>query len=200
MAAIDRDSLDGTIVQAELEAACGFTPSRTQIALVAQATDGFLVVQGSDAGQTAFDDNAISTIFVTFANTVALYPGATAATLRTAVLAALSGLWTPFGGVMPNPFDEMVTEPARLIFHVAIPGWGFEAARIKFKSDFPAGEFCSLAWLTLNGASCEPYSFKIDARCSVAGSYDFALYIRASQDAGSQSTRVIIDPKIEIVP
>lgn len=200
MAAIDRDSFDGTVVQTELEASCGFTPVRTQIALVAQATDGFLVVQGSDAGRAPFEDADISAIFVTFATTVAQYPAATAALLRTAVLSALSGMWTAFADVLDSPFDEVVNEPARLIFHLAIPGWGFEQARIKFKSELPAGEFCGLEWLVLNGASDAPYSFKIDAKCSVEANYDYALFIQASQDAGNQSTRVIIDPKIEVIP
>jgi len=200
MPAIDKASFDGTVVQTELQADCGFTPDRTQIGLVAQAIDGFLVVQGSDAGMAEFSDNDISAIFVTFADTVAQYPNATAATMRTAVLAALSGMWTPFSGVTPCPFDEVVTEPARLIFHVAIPGWGFEAARIKFKSEFPEGEFCGLDWLMLNGANCAPYSFKLNAKCSAQAQYEFALFIRASQDAGVQSTRVIIDPMIDVIP
>jgi hypothetical protein len=200
MPSIDKDIFDGTVIQPELEAECGFAPTRTQLALVAKATDGFVVVHGSDADRETFDDSDISSIFVTFADVVSQYPNADTSTLRTAVMAALSGLWTPCSTVSTCPFDEEVTAPARLIFHVHVPGWGFEPARIKFKSDFPEGEFCGLDWLILNGASCAPYSFKIDTRCETAGSYEFALFIQASQDAGNQATRVIIDPKIELTP
>lgn len=200
MPAIDRDSFDGTKLQSELTTDCSFTPQRTQISLVARATDGFVVATGHDDGQTPFDDAAISAIFVTFAEVVADYPNADASTLRTAVNAALAGLWTAAGGTAPSPFDQTIDQPTRMIFNVHIPGWGFEAARIKFKSDLPAEEFCGLDWLTLNGASQQPWSFEIQAQATVKAQYEFALFISASQDAGNQSTRVIIDPVIEVTP
>ncbi|MEA1942383.1 MAG: hypothetical protein U9P68_09080 [Pseudomonadota bacterium] len=200
MSIIDDTWFDGTQMQSDLTAACGSTPSLTQLSLIARATDGFLVVQGSDAGMTPFDDADISAIFVTFADTVSQYPLADTTTLRTAVLSALAGQWTAMSAIGDNPFDETVDAPARMIFHVHIPGWGFEPARIKFKSATPSGEFCGLSWLTLNGASCEPFSFELGATCQQAGDYEFALFIQASQDAGNQSTRVIIDPKIKVIP
>lgn len=200
MPGIDAQSFDGTIVQTELEADCAFTPEVTQLGLVAQATDGFVVVHGSDANRDTFSDADLSAIFVTFAETVSEYPGADSSTLRTAVQQALSGQWTPCNMVAGCPFDEEVTAPSRLIFHVHVPGWGFEPARIKFKTDLPSGEFCGLKWLTLNGSTCAPYSFELGAQCVTQGSYEYALYIRASQSAGSQLTRVIIDPKIEVIP
>jgi hypothetical protein len=200
MSIIDDTWFDGSQTQTDLTTVCGTTPTQTQISLISRATDGFLVVQGSDAGRPPFDDADISAIFVTFADTIAQYPMADAATLRTAVLAALAGQWTASAGTGSSPFDETVEAPARLIFHVQIPGWGFEPARIKFKSAIPPGEFCGLAWLTLNGATCEPYSFEFGARCDQAGDYEYSLFIQASQDAGNQSTRVIIDPKIKVIP
>lgn len=200
MSIIDETWFDGSQTQSSLTTPCATTPGRTQISLIARATDGFLVVQGSDAGLDAFDDGDISAIFVIFADTIAQYPLADTATLRTAVLAALAGLWTASSGTAASPFDETVEAPARLIFHVQIPGWGFEPARIKFKSPVPAGEFCDLSWLMLNGATCEPYSFELGARCQEAGEYGYALFIQASQDAGNQSTRIIIDPKIKVIP
>ncbi len=200
MPGIDAQSFDGNIVQTELEADCGFTPEVTQLGLVAQATDGFVVVHGSDEGRDTFSDADISAIFVTFAETVSDYPGADASTLRTAVQQALAGQWTPCNMVSACPFDEKITAPTRMIFHVYIPGWGFEPARIKFKSELPSGQFCGLKWLTLNGATCAPYSFELGSQCTTKGTYEYALFIRASQDAGSQLTRVIIDPKIEVIP
>ena len=200
MPGIDAQSFDGNIVQTELEADCGFTPKMTQLGLVAQASDGFVVVHGSDEGRDMFSDADISAIFVTFAETVSEYPGADASTLRTAVQQALAGQWTPCNMIGSSPFDEAVTAPTRMIFHVYYPGWGFEPARIKFKSELPSGQFCGLKWLTLNGATCAPYSFELGAQCETAGSYEYALFIRASQAAGSQTTRVIIDPKIEVIP
>lgn len=200
MSTIDATWLDGSQTQSGLTDACATAVGVTQISLIAKATDGFLVVQGSDAGRENFDDADISAIFVTFADTVAQYPLADTSTLRTAVLSALAGQWTASATMGGSPFDETVEEPARLIFHVQIPGWGFEPARIKFKSEVPAGEFCGLAWLMLNGATCEPYSFEFFASCAEAGEYDYSLFIKASQDAGNQSTRVIIDPKIKVIP
>ena len=200
MPGIDAQSFDGNIIQTELEADCGFTPEMTQLGLVAQATDGFVVVHGSDKDRDGFSDADISAIFVTFAETVSEFPGADSSTLRTAIQQALAGMWTPCSDVMASPFDERVTAPSRLIFHVHIPGWGFEPARIKFKSELPAGQFCGLKWLTLNGASCAPFSFELGSQCEVEASYEYALFIRAPQDAGSQLTRVIIDPKIEVTP
>ena len=60
MPGIDAQSFDGTIVQTELEADCGFTPEVTQLGLVAQATDGFVVVHGSDANRDTFSDADLS--------------------------------------------------------------------------------------------------------------------------------------------
>lgn len=200
MAGIDAASFNGTIIQTELETDCGFKADRTQLVLIANASDGFVVVQGSDKDRAPFDDSDISAIFVTFSETLAQFPGANAATIRTAVLQALSGQWTHCGAVPPCPFDEHITASTRMIFHVSSPGWGFEPARIKFKSDLPAGEFCGLKWLSLNGAGMQPYSFELTTRCSQKGVFEYALFIKASQDAGNQATRVIIDPKIELTP
>ncbi|MHA6288743.1 hypothetical protein [Maricaulis sp. CAU 1757] len=200
MAAIDRESFDGTKPQEDLQAACGFKTTRTQISLIASAIDGFVVVTGSDEGHGVFDDEAISSILLTFSQVVDDHPGATAGSLRIAVQQALAGHWKPCGAVNPCPFDQDLQVPTRMIFHVYSPGWGFEAARLKFKGKIPAGEFCGLAWLQLNGAGQQPYSFELSCRASEAAKYEFALYIKASQDAGNQSTRVIIDPLIKVTP
>ena len=200
MAAIDRDSFDGTKPQAELQAACDFKTSRTQISLIATAIDGFVVVTGSDDGYGMFDDEAISSILLIFSQVIDDNPGATAGSLRIAAQQALAGHWKPCGAVDPCPFDQHLQVATRMIFHVYTPGWGFEAACLKFKDTVPDGEFCGLAWLNLNGAGQQPYSFEISCRAGKKAEYEFALYIRASQDAGNQSTRVIIDPLIKVTP
>lgn len=200
MSTIDATWLDGSQTQPGLTDTCSVAVSVTHISLIAKAVDGFLVVQGSDAGRADFDDADISSIFIIFADTIAQYPSADTSTLRTAVLSALAGHWTATASMGASPFDETVEAPARLIFHMQIPGWGFETARIKFKSEVPAGEFCDLSWLMLNGATCEPYSFEVFASCTQAGEYDYSLFVKASQDAGNQSTRIIIDPKIKVIP
>lgn len=202
MPGVDRDSFDGTLVQSELTNPCGFEYSCTQVSLIADASDGFVVATGSDLGRDPFTDEDLSDIFVTFASVVAQFAGEDAATIRTAVMSALSGSWTAAGDVMPSPFDQKVTKPTRMVFHVHSPGWGFEEARIKFKSSFPPGAFCGLQWLTLDGVSKQPYSFQLLAQATpaVKGVYDFALFIRVSQEAGLQSTRLIIDPQVDIDP
>lgn len=197
---IDRDWLDGDQVQSALVGGADIDAARTQISLIARATDGFVVVQGNDRDRPNFSDANISAIFVTFANTVTANPTADAATLRTAALAALAGQWTADSTMGDSPFDETVEAPARMIFHIQVPGWGFEPARIKFKDEVPPDEFTGLEWLTLNGAPCQPYSFEIWAQAANPGEYEYSLFIKASQDAGNQSTRVIIDPKIKVIP
>ena len=66
MSIIDDTWFDGSQTQTDLTTVCGTTPTQTQISLISRATDGFLVVQGSDAGRPPFDDADISAIFVTF--------------------------------------------------------------------------------------------------------------------------------------
>ena len=82
-----------------------------------------------------------------------------------------------------------------------VPGWGFEEARIKFKDEKSVSAFCGLSWLTLNGDVRSPYSFEINAAAATEpAEYEFALFVQASQDAGNQATRLIIDPKIHVTP
>lgn len=196
---------DGNVTQSVLEEKSTAEDRATFISLIAEAKDGFVVVSGSDIGLgSQFSDTEITDIFTTFAHSVDQHAGADAATIRMAVGAALAGKWVPSSYVGESPFDETVPAQTRLIFHVYSQGWGFEPARIKFKSDVPAGGFTGLEWLTLNGVSSAPYSFKIDVNTDAvsADAYEFALYVKASQDAGHQATRLIIDPKIlvEIPP
>jgi len=201
MAVIDKDAFDGSIVQDELLGVCGLTPTQTQISLIAQASDGFTVMNGSDVGREMFDDAEIAQIFVIFAETVNDFSNADSSTLRTAVAAALAGMWTPCSANNPCPFDQNVHGRTRIIFNVHVPGWGFEEARIKFKGVDPSGQFCGLDWLTLNGENCKPYSFQIQTKPVEADAvYEFALFITASQDAGEQKTRVIIDPAVRLTP
>jgi hypothetical protein len=56
MAGTIKDAFDGSIMQEDLSGACGLTPTQTQISLIAQATDGFTVMNGSDVGRELFDD------------------------------------------------------------------------------------------------------------------------------------------------
>ena len=56
MSTIDATWLDGSQTQSGLTDACATAAGVTQISLIAKATDGFLVVQGSDAGRETFDD------------------------------------------------------------------------------------------------------------------------------------------------
>ncbi|WP_300528918.1 hypothetical protein [Maricaulis sp.] len=196
-----RDAFDGSKVQEGLADACSFTPDHTHISLVARGVDGFVVINGSDMNRDPFDDAQISQIFMIFAETVDEYRAVDAATLRLAVGAALAGMWTPCGAVDPCPFDQHVRGATRMIFNMHVPGWGFEEARIKFKSDNAGEIFCGLSWLTLNGESRQPYSFQINAAAATApAEYEFALFVQASQDAGNQVTRLIIDPKIHVIP
>lgn len=192
---------DGNTTQGELETASSEEERATYISLIAEAKDGFVVVSGSDIGWgTSFNDADIASIFLVFAETVDAYPGADASTIRMAAGAALAGMWHPSTYVGASPFDEKLPAKTRLIFHVYSQGWGFEPARIKFKSVVPDGGFTGLDWLTLNGVTTAPYSFKIDVNTEAvsADAYEFALYVKASQDAGNQETRLIIDPKIEV--
>ncbi|MAC90081.1 hypothetical protein [Maricaulis sp.] len=201
MAVIDKDAFDGSIIQKELLADCGQAPTHTQISLIARASDGFTVMNGSDAGRESFDDTEIAQIFVVFAEAVKAFSDADASTLRTAVAAALAGMWTPCSAVLPCPFDQHVHGLTRMIFNIHVPGWGFEDARIKFKGVDPTGQFCGLDWLTLNGENCKPYSFQIQTQpVEAPADYEFALFINASQDAGNQATRVIIDPIARLTP
>lgn len=196
-----RDAFDGSKVQDGLSDPCKITADQTHISLVARGVDGFVVINGSDMNREEFDDAQIAQIFVIFAETVDAYPGSDAATLRLAVTAALAGMWTPCGAVDPCPFDQHVQGNTRMIFNLHVPGWGFEEARIKFKDENATSAFCGLSWLTLNGDVRRPFSFQINA---IAGSapadYEFALFVQASQDAGNQATRLIIDPKIHVTP
>lgn len=201
------DAFDGKQIQSSLaaetdNAASDGADRATQICLIALASDGFVVIHGNDSGRDAFTDGDITEIFLTFADTLDAYPGADTSTLRLACAAALAGLWQPCSAALSCPFDLGADPQTRLIFHVHSPGWGFEDARIKFKTDLPDGAFTGLAWLTLNGLSCAPRSFKIDINTAAESKspYEFALFIEASQDAGQQSTRVIIDPKISVPP
>ena len=201
MAVIDKDAFDGTIVQQELLGDCDVNVAQTQISLVAQATDGFTVMTGNDVGRAPFDDSEIAQIFVIFAETVNEFSNVDSSTLRTAVAAALAGMWTPSSEEYPCPFDQSAHGQYRLIFNVHVPGWGFEEARIKFKGVDPSSAFCGLDWLTLNGETCRPYSFEIFTKpAETAADYEFGLFVTASQDAGNQATRIIIDPMIRITP
>ncbi len=201
MAVIDKDAFDGTIAQEELLGACDLAPIQTQISLIARASDGFVVMTGNDVGREAFDETEISQIFVIFAETVNDFANADASTLRTAVSAALVGMWTSCSNDVPCPFDQAAHGRTRLIFHIHVPGWGFEPARIKFKGKDPSHAFCGLDWLMLNGENCKPYSFQLQTKpVEAPATYEFALFINASQDAGNQSTRIIIDPSVELNP
>jgi|GEM_PF-1995901 len=202
MAGLDPAAFDGEQVQAELVIASPAVERSTQICLIAQARDGYVVLSGSDFERERFDDDAIGQIFLTFADVIDAYPGADAATLRMACASALNGLWNTSVCESDCPFDLGARKESRLVFHVYTPGWSFEPARIKFKTAMPDGAFTGLQWLRLNGLTAKPFSFSLDVNPSADQDdpHEFALYIRASQDAGGQSTRIIIDPKITIPP
>ena len=159
-----RDAFDGSKVQKGLSQDCEFAPDLTHISLIARGVDGFVVINGSDTQREPFDDAQIAEIFVIFSETVDNYRGVDAATLRLALAAELAGVWTQCGAVDPCPFDQHVRGNTRMIFNLRVPGWGFEPARIKFKSDDAETTFCGLSWLTLNGESRQPFSFQIQAR------------------------------------
>ena len=201
MALIDRDAFDGASIQKELLGECGLQAEHTQISLIARASDGFAVMNGSDAGRAMFDDAEIAQIFVIFAETVSEFSNVDSATLRTAIAAALAGLWTPCSAENACPFDQTVHGRTRMIFNLHVPGWGFEKARIKFKGVDPSSQFCGLDWLSLNGENCKPYSFQIQTKPVEAPAvHEFALFINASQGAGEQNTRIIIDPAVRLTP
>lgn len=196
---IDKQSFDGSQIQAGLDEACNFEPELTYLSLIAQGSDGFVVVNGSDWGLPAFDDTQISQILIVFNETADEFSGSDSATLRMALTAALAGMWAPCSGVMNCPFDQHVVGPARLVFHVHVPGWGFEEACIKFKTEGAETQFCGLEWLDLHGQSSKPYTFQIGvAEVKKKVKHAFALYIEVSQNAGQQVTRLIIDPEIEV--
>ncbi len=194
---------DGTSAQPDLVGTSILQQRSTFICLISEARDGFVVVSGSDLGMDSrFSDADILNIFSKFAEVVDTNLGADAATIRMEVAGALIGLWHPSAYVGSSPFDEKISAKSRIIYHVYSQGWGFEPARIKFKEPVPAGGFTGLSWLTLNGISAAPFSFQLDVNAEAVREtgYEFALYIQASQDAGNQTTRLIIDPKIQVDP
>ena len=196
---IDKESFDGSLVQANIDEACDFEAELTYLSLISKANDGFVVVNGSDWGLPAFDDTQISQILMVFNEIVDDYANTDCATMRMAVNSALAGMWAPCSGVMNCPFDQHVVGPARIIFHVHAPGWGFEDARIKFKTEGAEAVFCGLDWLDLHGQSAKPFSFQIGVhKVKKRVKHQFALFIEASQNAGQQVTRLIIDPEVDV--
>ena len=194
---IDRKSFDGTVAEPELVEATDIEPELTYLCLMARTHDGFVVMNGSDWGLPAFDDAQLAQIMITFNETVDDFPYADSATLKVALASALAGMWAPCKGVMNCPFDQHIVGPARLIFHLHMTGWGFEEARLKFKTEGAEKLFGGLDWLELHGESQKPHSFQIDARAvDKKAENEFALYIAASQNAGQQVTRIIIDPVV----
>lgn len=198
MAIADMSALDGMLVQPELTGAPASTYKCTQISLSTLRGSSFVVLAGNDHQRTAFTDAEILTILTTFDTVVAANTAADAAQLRTLAYTALAPLWTPSNSAAPSPFDLNVDCASRLIFALSMPDWCFEPARIKLKTDFGAGEFAGLSWLSLNGTSMKPNAFQlVDSYTETGKEFEFALFIDASQSGGAQHTRVILDPIIK---
>lgn len=194
----DMSGLDGTKVQPELLGAPACAYECTKISVSTLRDSSFVVLSGSDQERGKFTDEDILVILDTFSAVVADNPGADAASLRALAYAALAPLWNASNTVRPSPYDLTVDCPTRLIFSLSMPDWSFEPARIKLKSGFDQGEFAGLEWLVLNGKSMEPNAFQlVDSHTQVGESFEFALFMDASQAGGAQHTRVIIDPIIK---
>tara|TARA_R110002051_G_scaffold259449_5_gene318995 strand:+ start:69766 stop:70383 length:618 start_codon:yes stop_codon:yes gene_type:complete len=194
----DMSGLDGTKIQPELLGKPTVVYECTQISVSTLRDSSFVVLSGTDTGRSAFTDSEILTILNTFGGVVTGNPAASAAQLRTLAYAALAPLWTANNTVTPSPYDLSVNCSSRLIFALSMPDWSFEPARIKLKTAFDQGEFAGLQWLTLNGQSMEPNAFQlVDSHTQTGKSFEFALFLDASQSEGAQHTRVIIDPVIK---
>lgn len=194
----DMSALDGKKVQPELAGAPARSYECTQISVSTLRDSSFVVLTGTDMGRVKFSDTDILAILDTFDAVVTDNPGADAANLRTLAYAELAPLWTASNTITPSPYDITVDCPSRLIFALSMTDWCFEPARIKLKTDFDQGEFAGLKWLNLNGASMEPNAFQlVDSHTQTGESFEFALFMDASQSGGAQHTRVIIDPIIK---
>lgn len=190
--------LDGKQPQPELLGKPAVVHECTQISLSTLRDGSFVVLSGSDLERSAFTDQEIQTILDTFGTVVAGNPGADAAQLKTLAYTALAPLWTPNNSVTACPYDLSVNCSSRLVFALSMPDWSFEPARIKLKTSHNPGEFAGLQWLKLNGQSMEPNAFQlVDSYTQTGKSFEFALFVDASQARGTQHTRVIIDPVIK---
>jgi len=197
MPIIDMNSFDGSRIDSELAKTFGVSFRRTSLSLIAMSQGCFVVVTGIDKEETPFTDTEIEKIFVTFNRVVDENSTDTPQGLRLKIETALAPMWTPCPTSNKCPFNLNVKMATRLVFHLHIPGWSFEEARLKLKTLYKPGEFSDLTWLSLNGRSQEPISFSITDRDTEKKVYEFALYTLAEQSGSEGSTRIIIDPETD---
>jgi len=194
---IEVGSFDGSQIDSSLTKSCDVKYRRTSLSLVALRQGSFVVSTGIDKEEEPFSDSDVSEIFATFGHVVDSNPADAPQELQKKIHAALASLWTLSPADPKCPFNLKVKYATRLVFHLHVPGWAFEDARIKFKTQFEPCEFSDLVWLTLNGQSQEPKSFSVTDKDSEKKVYEFALYIQANQTGTTGSTRIIIDPQTD---
>lgn len=192
MSSID-ELFDGNVVQAGLDASSPSGYKRTSLTLFALRDGEFVVVMGIDEEGSSFTDRQIQDIFSIFNATVDGNPDLGAQALHAKVLAEIGTRWTACAPSGDCPFDQTVEKSTRLVYHMHIPGWSFEDARMKFKSAVPPDQFSCLTWLELDGRPQKPNAFSIVDQDTVAGEFYYSLYARMQQ--GQHWTRILIDPK-----
>jgi hypothetical protein len=198
MADSDFAVLDGERVQRQLGGG-GRSYRCTSLTLIAMSRGAFVVVTGTDTTEKTFTDDDIAEIFEVFDTTVADHGEIGADALRDKVVSAIGQRWkicdlSKDCECSDCPFDLMIKMSTRIVFHLQIPGWSFEEARIKIKSGAPETQFSDLEWLSLNGQSQKPHSFSIIDQDTDKEHYQFGLFARVDQAQGW--TRVIIDPEV----
>jgi hypothetical protein len=191
MAAMDTSAFDGTRPDKKLLESCGIKPRTTLFSLIAMRQAQFIVLMGSIEENP--DNNAkFRSLIDLFDAIVDDNPADGPVDLRKKLDAGFAGLWTPCHFGENCPFDLRVEYATRLIFHMHIPDWTFEAAMMKFKTEYEPCQFTELGWLKLDGTSQAPHTFSIIYADTVAKTYQFSLFVEARQ--GTASTRIIIDP------
>lgn len=192
------EAFDGTSLQEGLSGG-GKNYRCTSLSLIALCQGAFVVVSGTDQDVGEFSDDDIQKIFEIFDGTVDENKGANPQQLHAAIIEAIGNLWTVSDlskdcDCSDCPFDLKINMSTRIVFHMHIPHWSFEDARIKFKTSGSDSQFSDLDWLSLNGVSKKPNSFCIVDQDTDKVHYQFALFARVQQ--GQSWTRVIIDPEI----
>jgi hypothetical protein len=198
MAGPDFTVLDGETMQPGLVGG-GRSYRCTSLSLIAMSQGSFVVVTGVDTPKRSFTDDQIGDIFAIFSATVDGHPGIGPEALREKVIAAIGDRWhvsdlSKDCECSDCPFDLVIKMSTRIVFHIHIPSWSFEEARIKFKTGDPDAQFSDLDWLSLGGKSQKPHSFSIIDQDTDTTHYQFGLYARVDQ--GQSWTRVVIDPEV----
>jgi hypothetical protein len=194
-----KDMFDGEQVQDSIAVCWNARYRSTMLSLIAMRDGAFVVVTGIDVPgdgsqpkRKPFSDQDISNIFDVFNKTVDDSPNLSADELYQAIVKAIGDDWVECPPCGTCPFNVGIVKSTRIVFHMHIPGWSFEDARLKFKSDLPSGQFSDLQWLSLDGKSMKPMSFSLTDQDTKAGVFQFSLYMRA--ESGQTWTRIIIDP------